>query len=76
MKTTYDDGLYARTTNFKGIKIKVTGWRTPYFWTVKAESRYGSVTVSDSTSKSCFKQALKSLRMNIPLWSNPNYGII
>ncbi len=76
MKTICEDGLYTRNTTFNGIKIKVTAWRSPYSWVVKATSQYGSVEFYNAPLMTCFKCALGSLRRNIPIWSDPNYGMI
>jgi len=75
MKIDQKDGLYYAKTTFKGIKINLIAWRTPWNWSVQANSIYGNVTVSNNNPKNCFKDALKTIRMNLPNWSQPNFEV-
>ena len=67
-KTKLNDGLYERETHYGQFKIKLTTWRTPHCWETKAESDYGYITCTSSSGVGSAKQALKNLRMNLPLW--------
>ena len=76
MKTQFNDGLYTRTTHFGKHKITLTAYRTPLCWNVKASSTIGYVECNGLTAFDAAKSALVNLRLNIPIWSNPNYGTI
>jgi hypothetical protein len=75
-KTKFVDGLWYRDTHLGKHKINIMIHRTPYSWMAKASSECGSVECNGATAFDATKRALKNLRMNIPLWSSPRYGII
>ena len=77
MKTEFKDGLWTRTTHFKHCPITITCWRERHGWVVEAECQYGKITKCGSNTiiLDHAKSALKILRMNIPLWSHPEYGL-
>ena len=68
LKTKFNDGLWERETHYGPHKIKLTTWRTPHCWETKAESDYGHVTSSSSNGFASAKNALKNLRLNLPIW--------
>jgi hypothetical protein len=75
-KTKFVDGLWYRDTHLGKHKINILIHRTPYSWVAKASFTNGSVECGGSSAFSATRSALKNLRMNIPLWSNRNYGIV
>jgi hypothetical protein len=76
-KTKFVDGLWYRETSYGKHKINITIYRTPHSWSAKASCRgVGSVESGSSTALGATKSALKNLRLNIPLWSSPNYGLV